>query len=79
MTGSVFKQDRMKVFSDWNSVYRKFENLTNPLSDVTNHVIALKDWTTDAELLSKYKVGEGSEGIKSMILHLMSLPEYQLC
>ena len=79
MTGSVFKQDRMKVFSDWNSVYRKFENLTNPLSDVTNHVIALKDWTPDAELLSKYKVGEGSEGIKSMILHLMSLPEYQLC
>ncbi len=79
MTGSVFKQDRMKVFSDWTSVYRKFENLTNPLSGVTNHVIALKDWTTDAELLSKYKVGEGSEGIKSMILHLMSLPEYQLC
>lgn len=79
MTGSVFKQDRMKVISDWKYIYNKFDGLPDPIPVVASHVIALNNWAPDAELLSKYKVGQGTEGIKSLILHLMSLPEYQLC
>jgi uncharacterized protein (DUF1800 family) len=79
MDAAARQGERMKVNSDWSDIYKNF-NDDAAVSGLYEKIIALKDWKPDAALWNKYTApGDQDEKLKTTVLHLMSLPEYQLC
>lgn len=79
LTGKV---ERVRTNSDWKDIYHAFENKneTELILSSWMQLIAVPSMQPDNELVNKYSAVSGKEEqIKAIVLHIMTLPEYQLC
>ncbi|MEP7263952.1 MAG: DUF1800 domain-containing protein [Bacteroidota bacterium] len=76
------KTERVRTNASWKDIYSSLENKndTDLLLSVWMQLIAIPSMQPDQELLKKYSAVSGKEEqIKAIVLHIMTLPEYQLC
>jgi hypothetical protein len=73
--------NQLQVNVDWNSVIKVFEKIPKEkLSEKVNEIVLQTKNSINTNVLKRYTDNTSREGfIKTMIIELMSTPEYQLC
>ena len=80
MESKLRNAERLKVESDWNLYIQSLDNMDETEISDTLRLRLICGKNINYSIAEKYtSKNNRTEYIKSMILHLMTLPEYQLC
>jgi uncharacterized protein (DUF1800 family) len=74
--------ERIKVNANWENIFTSFLDLDSDelIGSISRSLMSTTSFVIDKELLKKYATASDKrDQIKLLVLHFMTLPEYQLC